>query len=347
MTPLESIIHTEISAKGAMRIDRYMELCLSHPEHGYYMTRDPLGVDGDFTTAPEISQMFGELVGLWLAQKWLDLGSPAAFNLVELGPGRGTLMADILRVGATVPGFLDAAQILMIESSPVLRQTQKTSLAGHNCSWIGSIAELPAKPSLFVANEFFDALPIRQFQNLGDVWLERVVKLDGGKLAFGHVKTNQAGFPLGLPDGAIVEISEVRRGFAKAIAGKIKSDDGAALIFDYGDVSGSGDTLQAVAVHACTDVLSKPGDADLTAHVNFGELAGAVADCAAHATTQGQFLAAMGIADRASRLKEGKSAKDAEIIDAALRRLTDPSEMGTLFKAMSVTRADAPKPPGF
>ena len=345
MTPLETIIRDEIAKNGPMGIDRYMALCLGHPQYGYYMTRDPLGVAGDFTTAPEISQMFGELAGLWLAQNWHDMGSPKQFNLVELGPGRGTLMADILRAARAFPGFPDAVQVRLLETSPVLRKTQETTLANAAPLWIDSLAELADLPLLLVANEFFDALPVKQYQKIGDVWLERVIQDDNG-LTIGLSKTQTTGFPIALPDGAIVERAGASIDMIKQISDIITRQGGAALIFDYGDAAGSGDTLQAVKEHKPTDLLKTPGEADLTAHVQFGDLARALGDCEGHLTTQGQFLSAMGIAERAESL--ARAAPDAaEAIKTALHRLTDKSEMGTLFKVMAITQNAAATPPGF
>ena len=347
MTPVENIIREEIAAGGPMPLDRYMELCLSHPVHGYYMARDPFGAAGDFTTAPEISQMFGELVGLWLAQTWINLGRPNQFNLVELGPGRGTLMADVLRVGQSVPGFLDASRLYLVENSDTLRSTQQESLPGVQANWLSHVTELQDLPTLLIANEFFDALPVAQYQKVGDVWLERVIRVDGDNLAFGHRKTAELGFGMALPDGTIVERSASARRIASEIGALVNDHGGAALIFDYGDAQGSGDTLQAVRGHAYTDPLAEPGLADLTTHVNFGDLARAVEPCAIFLTTQGQFLASMGIAERAETLARGKGDEARAQINAALHRLTHEDEMGRLFKAMAITRAGDPKPLGF
>lgn len=306
------------------------------------MTRDPFGVRGDFTTAPEISQMFGELVGLWLAQSWLDAGSPDPFNLVELGPGRGTLMADILRVGQGVPGFLDAAKLFLMESSPKLRDMQAITLKGFEPVWIDDLDQIDDAPLFLIANEFFDALPIRQFQRVGDMWLERVIQLRD-ELTFGLSKTELKGFPPELPDGAIVERAYIGADIVNTISKAIAEQGGAALIFDYGDAAGSGDTLQAVKNHASVSVLVEPGTADLTAHVNFGDLARNIGECAGFLTTQGQFLSSMGIAERAEVLSKAGD----EAATAALHRLTQDDEMGRLFKAMAITKAGVSAPHGF
>jgi len=346
MTPLEDIIRDEISRHGPIGVDRYMALCLSHPEHGYYMTRDPLGVAGDFTTAPEISQMFGELVGLWMAHMWRDLGAPERFNLVELGPGRGTLMADVLRVCQGVPGFLDVACVSLVETSPVLRDAQAKALTGHDVRWVEGVHGLDEAPLFVIANEFFDALPVKQYQRVGDIWLERVIDWQQG-FTFALAKTKAQGLPVAIPDGAIVERSEAGQRIVGEISQAISAHGGAALMFDYGEVEGSGDTLQAVRAHQPVDPLQEPGSFDLTAHVNFGDLARSLGGSMGYLTTQGQFLKAMGIADRAEALSQDKKDATAQEINSAVHRLTDPGEMGTLFKAMAITKDGAQTPPGF
>ena len=347
MTPLEAIIRDEIASSGPMRIDRFMGLCLNHPEYGYYMTRDPLGADGDFITAPEVSQMFGELIGLWLAQYWLDLGRPPEFQLLELGPGRGTLMSDVVRAAGAVPGFLDAARICLLETSPTLKSLQARALQGQRAIWLDDLDDLAQVPLLCVANEFFDALPIRQFQRIGDVWMERFVVLGEDALRFSLGKTSEQRFDLSFPDGTIVERSPAQLHVASHLAQQIEVNGGAALIFDYGDIDGRGDTLQAVSGHQCEPVFQAPGEADLTAHVDFGQLAGAVGDCAAHLTTQGQFLKAMGIEARAEVLAKGKDNDTCAKLDRAVQRLTSDEQMGKLFKVMAITRLDAATPAGF
>ena len=350
MTPLGAIIRAEISDTGPMRLDRYMTLCLSHPEHGYYTTRDPFGAAGDFVTAPEISQMFGEIIGLWLAQSWHDQGAPSPFTLAELGPGRGTLMADILRSASMVPGFGDAADITMLETSPVLRAACERSLAGSTISWIDDLTQMPGQPAFLIANEFFDALPVRQFQKIDDQWAERFVDIDQTDLAF-RIAPVRGDIPLAcnpaLPDGAVVEVSALGESIASQIAQVLKTRGGAALIVDYGEWHGGGDTLQAVRGHKSVSALDDPGTADLTTHVAFDRLAHAAAGVATAMTAQGAFLERLGITARANQLAATAPDAQGDAIVAAHRRLTHPDEMGNLFKALALTPTNAPAPAGF
>ncbi|WP_113911907.1 class I SAM-dependent methyltransferase [Roseovarius dicentrarchi] len=351
MTPLAQTLIAQIAECGPMTLAEYMAHCLMHPEHGYYATRDPLGAGGDFTTAPEISQMFGELIGLSLAQTWLDQGAPAPFVLVEPGPGRGTLMADILRATRAVPGFHAAARVHLVETSRPLRATQAAALAGASPVWHDAVQTLPDLPLFMVANEFFDALPIRQAQRDGAEWRERMVGRDGDRLIPGLAA------PSVLPplahrlddtkDGDIVEFSPAATHIAAHIGAQIAQRGGAALIVDYGDWRSVGDTFQALRAHAPADPFDAPGTADLTAHVDFEALARAAAP-ARHSrlTPQGVFLERLGITPRAQKLAQTLvgDARDAHV--AAHRRLTHPAEMGTLFKVMALYPEGAAPPPG-
>ncbi|EAP75128.1 class I SAM-dependent methyltransferase [Roseovarius nubinhibens] len=351
MTPLKTLISRQIAATGPISIADYMTLCLLHPEHGYYPTRDPLGVSGDFITAPEISQMFGELIGLALAQSWLDQGAPAPFALAELGPGRGTLMADILRATSKIPGFHAAARPHMVEASPALRALQAKAVPGvtHH----DHIDTLPELPLFLVANEFFDALPLRQFLRNGDQWRERLVGLDeGGALCFGLA----APLPLRALDhrladtteGDMVTLSPASEAMAETLGTRIATHGGVALLIDYGDWQSAGDTFQAVKSHAKTDPLEAPGTADLTAHVEFASLARAAAPAAhSRATPQGVFLERLGITARAQALASGLTGAALDAHIAAHRRLTHPEEMGTLFKVMVLYPAGTAPPAGF
>ncbi len=333
-----------------MPVADYMSLCLGDPQHGYYMIRDPFGASGDFVTAPEISQMFGELLGAWAAQVWSDQGRPDPFVLAELGPGRGTLMRDVLRASAGVPGFRAAARVWLVETSPVLRSRQAEALEGAGARWAGSLAELPEAPLIVLANEFFDALPVRQFQRLGVAWRERRVTLEGARLAFDWgapraVAALEAQFGQ-VPDGALVEVSPEGAAVAAALGARIAGRGGAALIVDYGRWDGTGDTLQALADGARADPLARPGEADLTAHVRFralAEAAGAGLRISGPAS-QGVFLERLGITARARVLARGGAEGS---VATAHRRLTHPEEMGNLFQALAFTPRDAPMPPGF
>ena len=349
MTPLAHLLVERIREGGPIPVADYMAECLLHPLHGYYTTRQPFGAAGDFTTAPEISQMFGELMGLALAQSWLDQGAPDPFTLAELGPGRGTLMADILRATRGVPGFHAAARPALVEASPRLREVQARTLAPRVPLWLDRVEDLPDRPLFLVANEFLDALPIRQFQLAPEGWRERLVGLVDGALAFGlspplpQVPDSPA-FRAARP-GDLVEHCAPAQAAVAAALGPILRHGGLALFIDYGDWRSKGDTLQALRSHAFDPPLAHPGQADLTAHVDFEPLATLAP---AHAyTTQGQFLRQLGIEVRAERLARNLAGAARESHLAALRRLTDPAEMGSLFKVLALTRADAPLPPGF
>ena len=339
MTPLAGLIAAQIAASGPMRLDEYMRLCLMHPRHGYYATRDPFGAAGDFTTAPEISQMFGEMIGLALAQGWHDQGRPSPFTLAEIGPGRGTLMADILRAIRVMPGMAEAAEVVLIEVSPHLRKVQRARLG--DVRHLDSAADLPQKPLFLVANEFFDALPIRQFQRVDGGWAEHVVHLDAaGGLALGLAA------PVPGPDAALGEIRETcpeAGPIVTSIAERIAAHGGLAILLDYGNWQGRGDTFQALRRHAPDDPLAHPGEADLTAHVDFAPLALAAGARVSGMITQGDWLMRLGINARAERLAQ---AGDGGAM-AALHRLTAPGEMGHLFKILALWAPDAPLPPGF
>lgn len=344
-----------IEAAGPLSVAEYMTFCLTHPRHGYYVTRDPLGAAGDFTTAPEISQMFGEVIGLWAAQVWLDGGGSPPLRLAELGPGRGTLMADALRAIGQVPALKAARpQAHLVEISPALRQRQREALAGRAADivWHDDIATLPRASTIVIANEFFDALPIRQAVYAEGGWHERRIGLDAnGALSFGLAPHRLANFspPVAPPiaPGAVFEWRDSR--IATELAGRIARHGGALLAIDYGHArSGYGETLQAVRRHAFEDVLASPGEADLTAHVDFAVMAAAAAHAGARVfgpTGQGAFLTAVGIVQRAERLAAAAPGKVAEI-EAALARLTGTGEgrMGALFKVIGIAPAGVTLP---
>jgi NADH dehydrogenase [ubiquinone] 1 alpha subcomplex assembly factor 7 len=352
MTELAQILMRRIAAAGPMTLADYMAECLLHPDHGYYATRDPFGAGGDFTTAPEISQMFGEVLGLCLAQAWMDQGSPAPFTLAEPGPGRGTLMADVLRATRAVPGFHAAAQVMLIEASPTLRGLQRRTLGDHPVLWADSIEALPEAPLFLIANEFFDALPIRQFTRHAQGWAETVVGLGEGRLTLGRTPPAPiAALDHRLADtipGEIVELCPAAPPIMARIGGLIARHGGAALIVDYGGWSSRGDTFQAVQDHRPTDPLAAPGAADLTAHVDFAALARAAAPARASAMIeQGALLRRLGIDQRAARLAAALTGDALTSHLAAHRRLTDRAEMGSLFKALAIHPPHLPPPPGF
>ncbi|WP_425051678.1 class I SAM-dependent methyltransferase [Psychromarinibacter sp. S121] len=351
MTALAELLLRRIAATGPLTVAEYMAECLLHPEHGYYTTRDPFGAAGDFTTAPEISQMFGELLGLSLAQAWMDQGAPDPFVLAELGPGRGTLMADLLRATARVPGFHDAARVCLVEASPTLRRKQRETLAGHDVSWCDDVGALPTGPLFLVANEFLDALPIRQFLRDGIGWRERLVTVVDGALAFGLGAVT----PLGAladrladtVDGDLVETCAPAAAVAEAVAPRIAARGGAAIFVDYGDWRSKGDTLQALRAHQPDNPLSHPGEADLTAHVDFEAFArGAQGAATSAMVAQGVFLERLGITQRAQQLADGLTSAPLDALVAAHRRLTHPQEMGSLFKVLAIHPEGTAPPPG-
>lgn len=354
-TPLAAILARRIAAAGPVTLADYMAECLLHPEHGYYTTRPPFGAAGDFTTAPEISQMFGEMLALSLAQAWTDQGKPGGCVIAEIGPGRGTLMADVLRTIRAVPGMRAAMSAHLVEASPALRARQAEALAGEDAVWHDRIADLPQAPLFLLANEFFDALPIRQFVRAGPGWRERVVTLaPDGRLA----PALTAPAPLGelagrigdTQDGNVVELCPAAGPIAAEIAARIARHGGAAIIVDYGGWHSLGDTFQAVRGHATADPFAEPGLADLTAHVDFEPIARAARDAGAAATgltPQGVLLERLGIAARAERLSRGLDAARLTQHLAAHRRLTHPDEMGRVFKAIAFHPEGAPPPPGF
>ncbi|MDE4097673.1 class I SAM-dependent methyltransferase [Phaeobacter gallaeciensis] len=352
MSLLDHLI-ARIDVDGPMSLADYMAECLLNPRFGYYTTRDPLGAAGDFTTAPEISQMFGELLGLCLAQSWLDQGAPAPFTLAELGPGRGTLMADLLRATRAVPGFHAALELHLVEASPTLREAQAKALTGFEPIWHDTIDSLPQQPLFLVANEFFDALPVRQFLRDGTGWREKRIGMQNGTLTFGlGPVTEQPALSHRLEDtreGDLVELCEGAAPVTAAIATRIAAHGGAALIVDYGDWRSLGDTLQALRDHAPCDPLEAPGSADLTTHVDFEVLTQAAQahGCAAtRLTPQGVFLERLGITDRARALAAPLNGDALDNLIAAHRRLTHPEEMGNLFKVLGLYPGNATPPPG-
>jgi NADH dehydrogenase [ubiquinone] 1 alpha subcomplex assembly factor 7 len=328
-----------------------MATCLGDPEHGYYMQKEPFGSHGDFITAPEVSQMFGELVGLWAVATWERIGEPAAFVLAELGPGRGTLMADIIRTAHLRPAFLEAAQVHLVETSPRLREVQKATLSptGMAVHWHGRVEDIPRGPTVFLANEFFDALPVRQFQWDGAHWNERVVGLDDqGGLTLGLKPVDQRPLGAPLPKGAIIEASPASGAIVATIGERIARDGGAALIIDFGsDAPGTGNTLQAVRQHKYADPLAEPGEADLTAHVDFAALTRAAdaagAECR-QVISQGEFLVRMGLVERANVLGRGKTTKTRDAIAAAMERLAGKKAMGELFKVLAISTSGVKLP---
>jgi len=336
-----------IEAQGPMSVAQFMTISLLDPKEGYYATRDPLGSGGDFITAPEVSQMFGEMVGLWLVQAWSDQGCPKNPRLVELGPGRGTLMADVLRTAAVAPEFLADLEVVLVEASPALQQVQADKLrgSGADISWQAQFDDsLDDRPLFLVANEFFDALPVRQYVKTKRGWCERLVTVSQGELVFAlaPIPAPIASIPADrqqAPDGGVYEISPASTALAEAIASTIAAKGGAALMLDYGytEISGFSETLQAVSGHRFADTLAEPGEDDVSAHVDFAALAQAGRRGGAHVSgpvTQGMFLANIGIAERAEQLMKANPDNSRDLLTAT-ERLIGNDQMGTLFKALA------------
>ncbi|HWT99141.1 MAG TPA: class I SAM-dependent methyltransferase [Terriglobales bacterium] len=354
---IETRIAKQIRAQGAVTVADFMRLALSARELGYYSSRDPLGAAGDFTTAPEISQMFGEMIGLWCVDTWQRLGAPQAINLVELGPGRGTLMADALRAAKLAPDFLAAIRLHLVEISAPLRERQADNLQAFQPQWHDSIETLPAGPLLVVANEFFDALPIHQFTMTESGWRERGVTLgDDDRFAWTLLPPGPqlALLPSSLraaPLGAIAECSPASQRILGILAQHCLQSAGAALFIDYGPAaSGFGDTFQALKAHRYHDPLQDVGDVDLTAHVDLPHLARLAqeAGCGSFGPVgQGDFLRALGIETRAAMLSRHQDHVTQQEIQTALHRLIDAAQMGTLFKVVAITSPGITELAGF
>ena len=360
-TPLEVEIRRRIEAAGPMPVDEYMGLCLADAEHGYYMTRDPLGRRGDFITAPEVSQMFGELIGLWMTTVWKQMGSPSQVNVIELGPGRGTLMKDAMRAALVATGFREAVSIHLVEISPVLEEMQERTLEplAMPMFWHPELANVPEGPAIVIANEFFDALPIKQAIKGDNAWHERRIGIgDDGKLFFAADSEIIPHFDRLLPPAVRAapaqSIFEWRAdGAAIELGKRVAKGGGAALVIDYGHaLSAIGDTLQAVGQHAYADPLVAPGTVDLTAHVDFQPLIRAVEAMGAQSygpIEQGLFLRRLGIETRAATLKAKANRGVANEIDAALARLIGQGRtgMGSLFKVAALAHPKLGVSPGF
>lgn len=336
-------IKRQISLEGPISIGEYMSICLGDPQAGYYTTGKPFGRDGDFITAPEISQMFGEMIGVWSVLMWRNMGKPPKFNLVEMGPGRGTLMVDLLRAAKIEPEFRRAVQLNLVEISQPLRDQQDEALSDFDgtTSWLDDLQKVSSLPTIFIGNEFLDALPFRQYVKTKNHWLERVVGAEKGELCYsvGHGFFDKNGLPSlhdNQPDGTIFEISSAREAVVQFIAEHMAKYSGAALLIDYGYLErGFGDTFQAVAKHEYGDPLKSPGNADLTSHVDFSVFAKFFESGANYQlTTQADFLLSLGLLERAGSLGHGKPAEEQRQIEQAAERLAGSGEMGKLFKVL-------------
>ncbi len=332
-----------ILSSSPMTLGEFTTLALIHPEYGYYINRDPLGVAGDFTTAPEISQMFGELIGAWIVDIWMQMGKPASFNLIEAGAGRGTLMADIMRVCKGVHGFNDAAQIHFIEASRLLKDKQHAALKGHNVIWHDAIADISVdNPCIILGNEFLDALPIEQLRRSASGWQKRVITVDNDKLVFDWaIAENELVklLPSKTVSNEIYEVAPARKGFINECEVLLKANGGVALFVDYGyDRSHYGDTLQAVKAHEFVDVLEDVGNCDVTSHVDFDALSRHSNVSVTRIATQGSFLKSLGINHRAKAINAS---------NADLNRLVGADQMGELFKVICFYHGDNLTPAGF
>jgi NADH dehydrogenase [ubiquinone] 1 alpha subcomplex assembly factor 7 len=358
-SPLSKEIAERIRTHGPVTVADYMAMALGHPEHGYYITQTAIGPDGDFTTAPEISQMFGEMIGAWLVDAWLQAGRPESIKLIELGPGKGTLAADILRTVSAWPEFSQAVSLHLVETSPRLRQMQFETLKDWHPTWYEDLKEVPVGPAFIVANEFFDALPVHQFEKTKEGWRERMIDWHEkrGEFFFTSAPLDFDVGPvmpkdfLDAPVGSVFELSPASLSVMDEVARRVAEYGGAALIIDYGHHQpGLGDTVQAVAKHKFSSPLENPGQKDITAHVDFATLA-IVAQQRARVhgpVRQGEFLNALGIVLRAQKLAENATKAQRRDITAALHRLTAPSQMGGLFQVMGLTpKESAAHVPGF
>ena len=359
MSALAEALRRRIAASGPITVAQYMKAALYDPKHGYYRAHDPFGRDGDFVTAPEISQMFGELLGAWCVAAWQQMGAPDMVHLVEIGPGRGTLMADALRASAHAPDFAAARRVHLVETSPALRALQQERLAGSGAVWRETLDQLPTGPALILANELFDALPIRQLIRRADAWVERRVGLDETQTRFRFTADDRPSpaavlVPAALadaPEGSVVEVSPAAIDLMDRLARRLVTQGGAALIIDYGPAQPlAGETLQALRAHRRHDVLDAPGEADLTAHVDFSTLGRTAreAGAAVHGPlAQGVLLRALGIEARAEALAVKATSAQRDTLAAALARLTGADAMGALFKGLAVTAPGLPVPAGF
>jgi NADH dehydrogenase [ubiquinone] 1 alpha subcomplex assembly factor 7 len=350
---LKDRLRAEIAQSGPISVADYMARCLHDPQDGYYAIRPALGADGDFITAPMVSQMFGELIGLWAVETWTRMGRPAAFVLAEMGPGDGTLMSDALRAARLAPDFLAAARLCLVETSAPLRELQAGKLADGplTASWTDRLEQLPDGPLILIANELLDCLPAKQFVRVRSGWAERRVGLDDkGALIFGLTPTMaRPGLPEDADEGSLWELSSAQQTLGAAIGARISGQGGAALLIDYGrDAPGPGDTLQALVRHRKVDPLACPGEADLTVWADFPAVLQAARDAGGETAgplPQGDFLQRLGLGQRVAALTRSRPGL-AETLERQRARLAEPDQMGTLFKACAV-HSPGLIPPGF
>jgi NADH dehydrogenase [ubiquinone] 1 alpha subcomplex assembly factor 7 len=357
MTPLETLIVDEIMTHGPMRFERFMEMCLRHPEHGYYMRRDPFGAKGDFVTAPEISQLFGEMIALWCIDVWMNMDSPPHVTLLECGPGRGTLMDDVLRSIKVAPAFREAAQPMLLEKSPHLREVQATKL-GSAVTWMDELAALPAQPLIMFCNELFDSFAVARFTKTKEGWAEQAVGCEKYALSFTLLPVDpakQKGFVhpafAAAPEGAIAEISGDSIRWVEELAATLSRNGGAALIIDYGYEGPQPiDSLQAIYAKDHSAPLHAPGDSDLSAFVDFEPFRRVAENAGLNVLPvrmQRDFLIHCGILPRAQMLKSRATPEKQGKIDLDVTRLTSATRMGMAFKVFCMTQKDLAPPIGF
>lgn len=350
MNDLSQTIISEINKAGPVRFDRFWYMALAHPEHGYYMTRDPFGRGGDFTTAPEISQLFGEIIGVWAVDMWEKLEQPQKLHILECGAGRGTLMADLMRITRHIPQFNLAVDVHLLEISPVLKLSQEKALGEYAPTWHKSLETVPLDaPLLVIGNEFLDALPVRQFEMTGEGWRERYVVHQDGEFVLSldvddvpkDVVKQLDEFKMGAKIGDVLELAQARENFVGQICRMLKVNSGAALFIDYGHIKTAlGDTVQAVKDHKFINILEDVGNVDITSHVDFEPLCNIVIDQGMQVfgpVEQGAFLYGLGIEQRVQALLSQADERQALDIKSGLSRLTAPDQMGKLFKVMGIT----------
>ena len=361
-TTLTRQLRKRIQQEGPIGVDTFMRVALQDPEQGYYTRKNPIGRSGDFITSPEISQMFGELISMWIADIWLRAGRPSPVRVVELGPGRGTMMTDILRAACSVAGFREALHPVLVETGRTLAARQKRTLGGAGARWVNSVDDVPDGPAFWLANEFFDALPIRQFVRARDEWRERCLGIgssgfltwEPGAIARLPAPLNRA--VAGAKEGATVEWSPDSEQMLRRIAQRVAEAGGVALVIDYGYQeaelarAGGCDTLQAVRNHCPAAILEEIGNTDLSAHVNFSALSRVAAGegvLASPVVPQGQFLKSLGLDQRAEALSRRQSGSARAAIEEARKRLTDRDGMGSLFRVFAFRAPYWPEPAGF
>jgi NADH dehydrogenase [ubiquinone] 1 alpha subcomplex assembly factor 7 len=357
---LKERLAARIASEGPLTVEAYMQACLSDDAHGVYAAQQPIGAAGHFITAPEISQIFGELIGLWAVSVWQRMGEPRPLTVIELGPGRGTLLADAIRAWRVMPRFLEAVWVALVETSPRLTAIQRETLddVPVPLQWHANLEDVPKGPAVLIANEFIDALPIRQFVRRGDAWRERLVASgDAGGFVIAESALSEgvegllAAHTDRVPEGAIVECRPAMKHLLHAMATRSNEAPLAALIVDYGhDASGFGDTLQAVRQHKYADPLAEPGSADLTAHVDFAELKRLATELGLKTygpMPQGAFLLRLGLEIRRDRLLAAARPEHREAIASGAARLMDPEQMGVLFKVVAFASPELAPPPPF